>query len=188
MEWWLGLSLALKIFYGISILSLLVVVVQMLLTLIGFDSDGLDFDIGDGIDSHSGIGIVSSQTLGAFFLGFGWMGVALLKGGFTLLISALLATLFGVVTMVAMFYLIRTLLKLQTRGNLDYNTVIGEKASVYVTLPGNSKDSGGQIQVTIQGRLTTASALKIDSGAAKPGEQVRIVDLQAPATFIVKSL
>ena len=187
MEWWSELSLALKIFYGIGITSLLVVLIQTVLTLLGLDAEGLDLDIGDGV-SDSGIGLFSSQTLGAFFLGFGWMGAALLKGGWSIFLSALVAFIFGVITMVAMYFMIRKLLELQSKGNLDYSSVIGEQATVYVTLPGDNEDGGGQIQVTIQGRLTTASARKVDSGAVKPGENVRIVDIKGPSTFLVKSV
>lgn len=78
IDWWTTLTPELKVFYGIGMISLMVVIVQMLMTLIGFDAEGLDggFDVGD---ASSGIGLFSSQTLGAFFLGFGWMGVAAIK-------------------------------------------------------------------------------------------------------------
>jgi hypothetical protein len=164
IEWWSSLSLELMIFYGIGILALVAVVVQILMTLIGFDTDGLDVgfdvDIGEGYPESSGIGLFSSQTLAAFFLAFGWMGVALLKGGNSIFISTLIAVIVGFGAMFAMFFTIRQMLKLQSKGNLNYSSVIGEEATVYVTLPGDNQDGGGQVQVMIQGRLTVASARK----------------------------
>lgn len=192
IEWWSSLSLELKIFYGIGIVALLVVTIQMLMTLFGFDTDGLDggfdVDFGDGYPSSSGIGLFSTQTLAAFFLAFGWTGVALLKGGTSVFVSALIAAIFGFGAMLGMFYMIRKMLKLQSKGNLDYSSAIGEEATVYVTVPGDNQDGGGQIQVMIQGRLTVASARRVDQGALKPGQRVRVVGTNSPSSFLVETL
>jgi len=189
IDWWTLLTPELKVFYGIGMISLMVVIVQMLMTLIGFDAEGLgggfDADIGD---ASSGIGLFSSQTLGAFFLGFGWMGVAAIKSGASILLGVLLAAGCGIGAMCAMFYMIKGLLKLQSRGNLDYRTVIGEEGTVYVTLPGNDEDGGGQIQIIIQGRLTTASARKHGEGSVKSGRRVRVTAVNGPATFVVEAI
>jgi hypothetical protein len=190
IDWWANLTSELKVFYGIGMISLMVVVVQMLLTLIGFDAEGfdggLDVDVGD---ASSGIGLFSSQTLGAFFLGFGWMGVAAIKSGASVLLGVLLAAGCGTGAMFAMFYMIKSLLKLQSRGNLNYSSVIGQEGTVYVTLPGNDEDGGGQIQIIIQGRLTTASARKYGEGSVKPGKRVRVTAVNSPSSsFVVEPL
>lgn len=189
IDWWTTLTPELKVFYGIGMISLMVVVIQMLMTLIGFDADGLDggfdMDVGD-VDASTGIGLFSSQTLGAFFLGFGWMGVAAISNGASVMLGVLLAALCGIGAMLAMFFMIKNLLKLQSRGNLDYSTVIGEEGTVYVTLPGNDEDGGGQIQILIQGRLTTASARKKSEGSVKPGQRVRVIAVNGPASFVVE--
>ena len=180
------------IFYGIGVFALIIVVVQMLMTLFGFDTDGLDsgfdVDIGDGYPSSSGIGLFSSQTLAAFFLAFGWMGVALLRGGASVFVSTMIAAFFGFGAMLGMFFMIRKMLRLQSKGNLNYSSAIGEEATVYVTLPGNNQDGGGQIQVMIQGRLTVASARKVKKGSLRPGERVRVVGTNGPASFLVEAL
>lgn len=192
IEWWNSLPLELKFFYGIGIVALVMVVIQMLITLIGFDTDGIesgfDVDLGDGYSSSSGIGLFSSQTLAAFFLAFGWMGVALIKNGTSTFISSLVAATFGFGAMLAMLYLLRKMMRLQSKGNLDYNSAIGEEATVYVTIPGNNEDGGGQIQVMIQGRLTITSARKVDEGTLKPGQRVRIVGTNSQSSFIVEAL
>lgn len=192
IEWWNSLPLELAVFYGIGIIALLVVVIQMLMTLFGFDTDGIDggfdVDFGDGYPSSSGIGLFSSQTLAAFFLAFGWMGVALIQGGSSVFVSTLIAAIFGFGAMLAMFFLIRKMLKLQSKGNLDYSSAIGEEGTVYVTLPGNNEDGGGQIQVMIQGRLTVASARKVGEGVLKPGQRVRVVGTNSPSSFLVEAL
>ncbi|WP_269524479.1 NfeD family protein [Coraliomargarita parva] len=188
-DWWTELSPELKVFYGIGILALLVVLLQMLLTLIGFDTDGVDggfdVDVGD-VDHGTGIGLFSSQTIAAFFLGFGWVGVAAVKSGLSVLYSGLLAVAFGVAAMFAMLFMLRGLLKLQSSGNLDYSKAIGSEATVYVTIPGSDVDGGGQIEVMVQGRLITASARKQSPGALKQGQRVRITAVSASNTYTVE--
>jgi membrane protein implicated in regulation of membrane protease activity len=188
IDWFNNLTLEYQIFYGIGILALAVVVVQMLMTLIGFDHDGgFDVDIGE-MDHGSGVGLFSSQTLGAFFLAFGWVGVAALKNGASVLFSSAIAIVCGLLAMIAMLVLLRSLLKLQSKGNLDYSSVIGQEGTVYVTIPGGDADGGGQIQINIQGRYTTASARKVSLGALKPGERVRVVGVNGPASFVVEDV
>lgn len=187
IDWFNHLTLEYQIFYGIGILALAVVAVQMLMTLIGFDHDGgFDVDIGD-MDHGSGVGLFSSQTLGAFFLAFGWVGVAALKNGASVFLSSAIAIAFGLAAMVAMLVLLRSMLKLQAKGNLDYSSVIGQEGTVYVTIPGGDADGGGQIQINIQGRYTTASARKESPGELKPGQRVRVTGVNGPASFIVEA-
>lgn len=189
-DWWNNLPLELQIFYGVGILSALVVSLQLIMSLIGFDTDGVDgafdVDLGD-IDHGSGIGLFSSQTIAAFFLGFGWVGVAAIKSGLSVFLSSLLALTFGVAGMFAMFFMLKGLLKLQAKGNLRYESAIGNEGMVYVTIPGGDAD-GGQIQVTFQGRLTTASARKKTPGELKPGDRVRITGVYGETSFLVEPL
>ncbi|MGJ8651094.1 MAG: NfeD family protein [Opitutaceae bacterium] len=188
IDWWNNLTLEYQVFYGIGIFALLVVMTQMLMTLIGFDHDaGFDVEIGD-MDHGSGIGLFSSQTLGAFFLGFGWVGVAALKSGLTTFGAGITAFIFGIIMMFAMLYMLKGLMKLQSQGNLEYENAIGEEGIVYVTIPGDNKDEGGQIQINIQGRLTTASARKITPGSIKPGERVRVTAINGPTSFVVEEI
>jgi membrane protein implicated in regulation of membrane protease activity len=184
-DWFNELTLAYQVFYGVGIIALAVVVIQLLMTLIGFDSDTFDVDLGD-FDPGSGIGLFSSQTLGAFFLAFGWVGVAALKNGASIILSTMIASGFGLASMFAMLVLLRVMLRMQAKGNLDYSSVIGQEGTVYVTIPGSDEDGGGQIQIDIQGRFRTASARKFTPGPLKPGARVKVTGVNGPASFIVE--
>jgi len=186
IDWWNSLSLALQIFYGIGILSLLLTVGQLLLSLLGLGGDLVDLDVPEG-DGSSGAGLFSFQTLSAFFLGFGWVGASVLSAGCGLLLTLVVASVLGFAFMVAMYALIRVLMKLQSSGNLDYRTAIGREATVYVTLPGDDADGGGQIQLMLQGRLRVAHARKASPGPARPGDKVRITGMYADTTYTVEA-
>lgn len=187
-EWWNSLPFELMFFYGIGILSLMVVIIQLLMTLVGFDSHGGDasFDGAVGDVGHgSGIGLFSTQTLAAFFVAFGWVGVLAAKSDINMVWVSVIASVAGVISMFLMYYMLKGLLRLQAKGNLEYSSVIGQEGTVYVTIPGDDKD-GGQVQITIQSRLTTASARKVSSGSLKPGQRVRVVGVNGPTSFVVE--
>lgn len=188
IDWWNSLSFELMFYYVIGIISLTVVVIQLLLTLFGFGGDGgdagFDPEIGD-VDHSGGIGFFSSQTIAAFLTAFGWVGVAASKEGLSSYFVAILAMAAGFVSMAAMYFMLRSLLRLQSKGNLDYKNAVGSEAVVYVTIPGSDQD-GGQIEVTIQGRMRTAAARSVAPGALKTGQRVRVTGMLGPTSFIVE--
>ena len=187
-EWWNSLPFELTFFYVVGIISLLVVILQLLLSLLGFGADGADgsFDVGD-VDGGTGIGLFSVQTIAAFFVAFGWVGVAATKGGVDIVWVGVIALGSGVISMLAMLYMMRGLMRLQSSGNLIYDTAIGEEGIVYVTIPGSNQD-GGQIQVNIQGRLTTANARKSTPGEIKPGQRIKVTAVNGPTSFTVEEI
>ena len=176
IDWWNDLPFEQMVYYAIGIISLVMVVIHLLLALVGFGGDGMDggFDpeVGD-VDHGGGIGFLSSQTISAFFTAFGWVGVAASKQDWNSGFVAVLALTGGAISMFAMYYILRSMLRLQSKGNLDYKNAVGQEAVVYVTIPGSDKD-GGQIEVNIQGRLVTAPARSIAPGELKPGQRVRV--------------
>lgn len=190
IDWWTSLATPLQIFYGIGIVALVLTVLQTLLALLGMGIEGffdlLHIDIGS--PDASGLGLFSSHTISAFFLGFGWGGVLAMEGGLGPLASTLVGSGSGLTLMFTMFFLLRGLLRLQSSGNLEYGSAVGSEATVYVTIPGDNHDGGGQIQVTIQGRLVTASARKREPGPIAPGEKVRITRLDGPTSFYVEAI
>lgn len=190
IEWWESLPIELMFFYGIGIVSLMIVVIQLFMTLLGLGGDAADgsFDVELGdVDHGSGIGLFSTQTIAAFFVAFGWVGVAAIKSGMEVIWVAAIAFGSGVLSMFCMYHMLRGLLRLQSKGNLEYSSAIGAEGTVYVTIPG-SDEEGGQIQVTIQGRLTTASARKLSPGAVKPGQRVKVVGVNGPTDFVVEEI
>ncbi|HRQ88277.1 MAG TPA: hypothetical protein PLA50_05730 [Bacteroidia bacterium] len=181
--WWQALDLELKIFYGIGIVALFTLVLQIAMMFFG----GLDHDVdfGDGGDHGSGLGIFSFRGITAFFLGFGWTGVIVVKAGLGLGAAIILGLLVGGTLMVSIFLMMRAMLRLQSSGTLDYANAVGEVGTVYVTVPAFQK-AGGQIEVLIQGRLTVADALHKGGASLSPGTKVRVVETVGRSTFVVE--
>lgn len=186
-EWWDSLSFELHIFYTIAILATGVMVLRLLMTLIGFDSDSIDFDLGD-VDHGTGIGLFSIQTLSAFFVGFGWGGVIAIKEGLSVPTATGVALAVGGATMAGMYFMITFMLRLQSKGNMDYQNAVGVEGVVYVTLPGSGTSGGGQVELKFQDRLITANAISLAEGPLKPGTRVVVVAAAANNTLTVEPL
>ena len=156
IEWLQSLGGALGTFYVIAIVSGAVLTIQMLLTLIGaetdFDADGLG--AGEGGDT----GLFSIRSVGAFFTGFGWTGVAMLENGYSTAAATFAATVVGLVFLGMVFYLMRYMFSLREEGTLDYANAIGNVGSVYLPIPPN-RTGIGQVEVMVQGRIRIVKAL-----------------------------
>lgn len=188
-NWWEALNFELQVFYGIAIVSGVVLLFQVLMSFF-MGADGADFggmDAG-GLDVHdSGMGIFSIRGVTAFFTGFGWTGVICTEQGLGLLPSLAIATAVGSLLMVGIYVMMRSIMRLQSSGTLDYGNAVGHLGTTYVTIPPLQK-AGGQVETMIQGRLVTAEALQKGTEPIKPGTKVKVVERIGSATLVVEPL
>jgi hypothetical protein len=185
-EWWNSLLIEKQIFYAIGLFSLAVLLLQILLTLVGVGHHDADFS-GHG-DHDSGMGLVTVRTVTAFFVGFGWTGAIMLNRGHSITAAIIAGTLTGAVFLLATGFLIHNLLRLQSSGgNVDYNNAIGSVGTVYTTIPA-AEAGGGQIELTIQGRLMMAEAYTKATWNLKPNSKAKVVALVGRSTLLVEPL
>ena len=182
--WWNALNLELRIFYGIGILALLCVIIQLVLSVFGGMDDTPDATNG----SHgSGLSFFSIRGVAAFFVGFGWAGVISLKAGFGLFPAIAIGVFVGAILMFGIFLLMTSMIRLQSNGTLDYSNAIGEMGTVYVTIPAGQK-AGGQVELLLQGRLTMADAIFRGSELLTPGTKVIVIEKIGHSTLVVQPL
>jgi hypothetical protein len=183
--WWNSLLLVQQVFYGVSILATLVLVVQTVLTLHGIDH-ATDV-VSDGNVHHSGLGLLSVQAIATFFVGFGWVGVIWLNRGFGVVVAATAGVVVGSFLMAAMVIFTRWLTRLQDSGTLDYRNAVGVVGTVYCPIP-PQRAVGGQVEVLIQGRTVFAEAVTEASSQLKTGAKIRVVSLLGRSTLMVEPL
>jgi len=182
--WWDALNLELRVFYGIGIIALLVLLLQLALSVFG-GMDEHDFDHAG--DHSSGLSFFSIRGVTAFFVGFGWSGVIALKAGWGLMPAIAVGMAVGVALMIGIFLLMTSMLRLQSSGTLDFSNAVGKIGTVYVTIPARQK-SGGQVEILFQGRLTMAEALSRGEQPLPPGTKVTVVEKLGHATLVVEPL
>lgn len=186
-NWWEALNFNLQIFYGIAIVSGVVLVFQLFLSFF-MGADDMDFGDMDGLDSHdSGMSIFSVRGVTAFFTGFGWTGVICTEQGLGILPSVIIAFAVGFALMIGIFLMMRSIMKLQASGTMDYGNAVGQLGTAYVTIP-PAQQAGGQVETMIQGRLVTAEALYKGTEPITPGTKVKVVERIGSATLIVEPI
>ena len=183
--WWYSLAPQSQIFYAIGIVSLVAFLFQMLLTIVGLGHH--DGDVGGHGEHETGGWLINVRTVMAFLSGFGWAGGILLNRGYSVGPAVARAAVIGALFLFGTALLVRSLLRLQSSGNLDYANAIGTVGTVYSTIPAEDR-GGGQLELMIQGRLITADARTQFSPALKPGTKARVVALIGQSTLLVEPL
>ena len=189
--WWNSLGTALQIFYGIALVTSFLLLIQLLLSLIGFDHDadfGGDFDAGGIGDVHdSGLSVLSLRSVTAFFAGFGWGGVVAMRQGASVPLATAAALATGGLLMAAVVGLMRALYGMRASGNLDYKNAIGAVGNVYLPIP-PAMEGPGQVEVLVQGRLAVVQAFTRATRRLPNRERVRVVDTLDAQTLVVEPL
>ena len=186
-QWWADLSQAHQVFYGIAAISSGLFLFQLLISLIGFDSD-TDFDDVD-LDAHDidgGFSIFSIRGIIAFFMFFGWGGVAALYQGFNPAQASMVGFLIGFLAMVAVAFVIAQVLKLQESGTVPVDSAISHEGDVYLTIPGR-KEGKGRIQIEMEGKTMEFEAITADE-AIETGRKIRVVDVLKNNVMVVQPI
>jgi membrane protein implicated in regulation of membrane protease activity len=167
---------------------------RTLLLLLGVGDDhsfGGDHDVGAGgdagthSDTDAGTRLVSIQGIAAFLMIFGLTGLALTReAALNPQLSVVIALGAGLASMWAVARVFSMMMGLQSSGTLDLDRAIGQEGVVYLTIrPG----AGGQVRVSVQGRLGVYEAQANGGSEIATGRAVRVVGVRA-SQLVVEAL
>ena len=185
--WWARLTTAQQFFYGVGIIAGILTLFMAVLALFGLGDHDADIGSAAAGDHMEGSSLFSTKPITGFFLGFGWSGGIALESGATLGKATAIAFASGTALMLALAWVIRTMYSLRNDGTRQINDAIGAIGTVYVTLP-PGRAAGGQINVTVSGRLETLAALNAALRAVPSGEKVKVVGVVDTNTVLVEPL
>jgi len=188
------------VFLFCAIIGGVIMVGQFLLTLIGVGDDGGSFDADPGFDlggdgdfdidldgsdhaSHL-FEVLSLQTMVTGITAFGLVGYIANGSGQTNLVAILAASAAGVAAIYGMYYLMRSLHRLQEDGTVKITSAVGSRGNVLVPIPPKS-GGPGKVSVSLQGRLQEITALSDYDGKLATGVQVEVVEVLGPRTVLV---
>jgi membrane protein implicated in regulation of membrane protease activity len=161
--------------------------IQLVLGEMGGDG-ALDLDIDVEMDGdHPGaeFGLLSAQSISAFFLGYGWIGLAayrFLNVGFTG--AAVIAVAAGIGVAWLMVWLLRTFLKLQNDTNVSLEQAVGLAGEVYVKVP--SKGEGrGEIILVINQSQHNYFAIQEGDEPIETHTRVRVVRADTASNIVI---
>ncbi len=212
--WWEGLSMTLRVLYCIAIPSTLVLVLQMVLSMLGGESDaGVDIsdtsglDLGMGADTgmdtdvltdapdvvdggnpadFGNLKLLTLQTIVTFLTVFSWVSIVCVSAGMQVLPSVLLGTAFGTAMMFLVAKLVQASAKLAENGILNLNNAIGETATVYLQIPPKGRGEG-KVTMQLQGRFGEFDAVCESEQAIPTGAQVLVTDVLGDTLVVENS-
>ena len=207
ITWWNELSALAQIFVCIAAPATLVLIIQTVLMLIGIGDHGFDGDIADGadvdtdiadgvfghdapaadigLDGFEGLHLFSVRGIIAFFVVFGWVGVALDSTGLNTALILLISAVCGFVMMVLIALLYKWAMSLQSDGTLDIRNALGVSGTVYLTIPA-ARSSAGKVNLTVQGTYCEYLAVTDSELPIETGKEVTVIGVSGQNTLVVK--
>lgn len=193
-----------EVYFFAAVVGGIFLVIQFLMMMFGLgevEADGgMDFGSGAETDFDAGadadvdvdgqgiasFGQISFKTLVAFFAFFGLGGMWSESSGMAPALSLGSALIAGLGAFYLVSFVMRKFAQLNSQGNTDLNNALGERAQVYIPVPGN-RHGAGKVTVTIQKRTLQVKAVT-DGEAMKTGEVCQITDVLDSETLVVASL
>lgn len=159
-----------------AVFGTLYFVIQLVFQGIGADTDldaDFDPDIPHDTPGHE-LKVLSLQTLSAFFMGGGWMGLAAYRLlDLSPLVSSLIAVGAGLGVGWLLVTLLRIMLGLQNSGNIELAETVGLSGEVYVSVPEVGKGSG-RIKLIIREHQREYNAVQEGQVAIPTGTRIRV--------------
>jgi hypothetical protein len=138
---------------------------------------------GDHPSANISFKLLSVQGLTSFFMMFGLVGLALLKGNLPIIVTVIGGMFAGLVTVAITGLIFTQMNRLQSEGTIRIQNTIGLEGTVYLKIP---KDGTGQVQVVVQGSLKIFDAMSKDKQMIATGEKVQIAGVASGNTLIVE--
>ena len=193
--WWADLSPVMKLLWSVTLTATLIFVIQTVMTFLGADADGTDFDMDvdtsmDGSDLSNiegGSNLYTFRNLVNFFLGFGWSAILLQPSVKSTALLIFISVLVGVALVVAVMYLFKWLSSMQQSGNINvYKSAVGCQGKCYLRIPAE-RGGEGKVQITIQGAVREYNA-GTDGDEIKTGASVKVLEAVDANTLLVEEL
>lgn len=136
------------------------------------DSDGWMSE-GD-VDFDSGLRLLTVRGMVAFFAVGGWVGIAAVDLGAVVWAAALAAVVAGLIALWLVAVIFKTLMRLQSSGNVNLNNAVGAIGEVYLRIP-PAMQGQGKVSVQVQERLIEAAAMTKAEEELKSGTSIRVL-------------
>ncbi len=206
------MSSAAQIFACIAIPATLLLLIQTVMMLMGFGDDGdgfgdvgiddapeigADADISDGVFGEElpteapddfgldNLRIFTLRGIIAFFVVFGWVGVALDGAGAALYVTLPVSAVCGFAIMLVLALIFRAVLKLRSDGNTDNKNAIGTAGRVHLTIPA-ARGGEGKVHIMLQGAYVEREAVTDDEAPIPTGAEIIVVGISGQTTLVVK--
>ena len=170
------------VFYYIAWVSTVLFILKMIMfSVFGGDTE-VSSDFTGSVETETAFDFFSIQSILAFLMGTGWMGLACLKqfelGTF---LSILVAVIFGVGMMFFSAWLMLCIKKLNHKVSRDYSKCKGVIGQAYTAFDPHSR---GQIQIDFDGKLSVEEAFNDNDYKINSFSKVRVIKYENGLMYI----
>ena len=201
----------LSVFGFCAVLGGTILVVQTVLSAVGFGFSGLDFDVdmgevdmsdvnlgdvntgdvdaGDGIVGHGSwagfhvFKVLSFRTMVAGITFFGLTGWGTLNSTNSPFLAMAAAVMAGLTAVILVYFLYRAMYSLRNQGNVSSDKLVGATGSVYVRIPAQGKGAG-KVLVSQQNRTMEYEAFSTGKELST-GTQITVIKVVSPTAVEV---
>lgn len=185
-NWWDGLSMVLKIYWGIAIPFTLFFLLQLVLSFLGGDTPDDLPDTEVEADHGLPFQFFTLKNLVAFFTVFAWTGIACTDAGYSNGLTLTISTAAGLLMVAIMAGLFYLLSKSGADGTMKIQNAIGQVGEIYLTI-GPKRSGTGKIQVNVSGSLRTLDAMTDDEKPLATGQLAQVVEIVNQNILLVTS-
>lgn len=173
-----------SIYYYIAVFSTLVFIIKTLIFSFTGGEAEVFADFNTEFEAETSFDFLSIQSILAFFMGFGWVGLAGIKQWHLSLVLTVIASIaFGLVLMFLTAYLMFLIKKLNHKVVKNYKACIGTTAKAYTSF---QPESEGQIEITLNGKLSIEKAINPSGETIEAFSQIKITDYKDNKFYIEK--
>ncbi len=173
-----------RIYYWVAMFATILFILKLIMfTVVGGDTEVVS-DFNTEVDTDCSFTFLSTQSILAFLMGFGWMGYAALRQfGMEQLISFGLAFLVGFLFMGITSYLMFMVRKLEENVKKDKTKAIEHTGKAYTSF---APHAAGQVEVEISGQLSVVNAMNNSDEQINAFDLVKVVKVVDDLLYIEK--
>jgi len=189
-EFYNNLSQLETAYWSVALIGSFIFIIIFITTFIGGDMgtdveiDAAEFEADDG---GVGFQFFTFKNTVAFFTIFGWTGIICAENDLSTLLTLAIATIAGLVMMVATSMLFYWMSTLAENGILKINNAINAVGEVYLPI-GANRSKIGKISIKVQGALRELEALTDSEEELATGTVIKVVEVVSSEILLVRKL
>jgi len=173
-----------NMFIAISIFATVLYILKLIIFMCTGGDTEVETDFTTETDTDTSFTFLSVQSLLAFFMGFGWTGLAAVEQFKTTKTIALIAAIIiGLIFMFGSAYLMYSIKKLNQVVKKDINELKGKQGRTYTAFAPKGE---GQIEINYNNKLTIMEAINLSDEKIDSFTQVKVEKIENKKIYIVK--
>lgn len=172
------------VYYYVALFSTIFFIIKMsIFAIFGGDAE-VHTDFNSSFETDQSFDFISIQSILAFLMGFGWMGLSCIKvWEIRTLYAVILSIVFGLFLMFVSSYLMFCVKKLNKKVTKDLSKAVGCVGKAYTKFV---PKSDGQIEISINNQLSIEPAFNDTDEDIKAFEQVKVIKYENNKLYIEK--